>query len=391
MSERILLVDDEADLRTVLRLTLRRAGFDVVEARDGLDALERVAEALPDAILLDVMMPRLDGLETLSRLRREPRTASLPVILLTARTQVADRVAGLDRGADDYVAKPFEPAEIVARLRSLLRRTEPIRLTTPLLARLGTWGSAEGLAQLGRDLQTAAEIQTRLLPEVPPSVAGVECAAVLRPSMVVGGDFFDFVPMGASVGVAIGDVCGKGISAALLMVMVRTLLRHVAVEGDDPARVLTALNLALCRDLPASLFVTLTLATADPRRPGHLRVASAGHPPAVVLPAEATATLAAAGGLPLGVLEDATFETVDVDLGHGDALVLYTDGVIDTVADEGERPGVAGLVRSIEQLRDGDAGALLHALVDEVERRAAGRMRDDVAIVVLRRPPASTG
>lgn len=91
----------------------------------------------------------------------------MPVILLTARTQVADRIAGLDRGTDDYVAKPFDPAEIVACLRSLPRRTEPIRLTTPLLARLGTWGSADGLAQLGRDLQTAADSQTSLLGGAP--------------------------------------------------------------------------------------------------------------------------------------------------------------------------------------------------------------------------------
>jgi anti-sigma regulatory factor (Ser/Thr protein kinase) len=200
--------------------------------------------------------------------------------------------------------------------------------------------------------------------------------------MVVGGDFFDFVPMDTAIGIAAGDVCGKGISAALLMVMVRTLLRHVAIETDEPAPVLALLNRALCRDLPASLFVTLTLAVADPERPGHLRISSAGHPRPLHVPAHAGAVPLAAGALPLGVLEDAVFGAVE--LAHGDALVLYRRRHRDSGGGR-DPPRVEGLLRSMEELRDGGAGAFLHALVEDFERRAAGRMRDDVAIAVL--PP----
>ncbi|HEY1486174.1 MAG TPA: response regulator, partial [Micromonosporaceae bacterium] len=117
---RILVVDDDRPVRESLRRSLSFNGYDVDLAADGLEALESVADQRPDAIVLDVMMPRLDGLETCRRLRAAGD--DLPVLMLTAREMVSDRVAGLDAGADDYLAKPFALEELLARLRALLRR-----------------------------------------------------------------------------------------------------------------------------------------------------------------------------------------------------------------------------------------------------------------------------
>jgi two-component system response regulator MprA len=120
---RILVVDDEPAVRESLRRALQLEGYDVGLAADGLEALERLAEDGADALLLDVTMPRLDGLETCRRLRRDGN--GVPVLMLTARDAVSDRVAGLDAGADDYVVKPFALEELLARLRALLRRLAP--------------------------------------------------------------------------------------------------------------------------------------------------------------------------------------------------------------------------------------------------------------------------
>jgi two-component system response regulator MprA len=120
---RILVVDDEPAVRESLRRALQLEGYDVELAEDGEQALERVRRDAVDALVLDVMMPRLDGLETCRRLRGEGN--ALPVLMLTARDEVADRVAGLDAGADDYVVKPFALEELLARLRALLRRAAP--------------------------------------------------------------------------------------------------------------------------------------------------------------------------------------------------------------------------------------------------------------------------
>jgi len=125
MKPLVLIVEDEAPLVTLLRYNLEREGFAVAEASDGEEALLRVAEHKPDAVLLDLMLPLVSGLEVCRQLRRTPATRSLPIIMLTARGEESDRVRGLDSGADDYVVKPFSPSELIARLRSVMRRSQP--------------------------------------------------------------------------------------------------------------------------------------------------------------------------------------------------------------------------------------------------------------------------
>lgn len=128
----VLVVDDDVDIARFIEVNLRLEGFDVVVAHDGLEALDAIAERMPDLALLDVMMPRLDGVELCRRLRSEPLTASLPVIMLTAKNLSVDKVVGLTAGADDYIIKPFDTLELVARVRSTLRRNAEMRAVSPL-------------------------------------------------------------------------------------------------------------------------------------------------------------------------------------------------------------------------------------------------------------------
>ncbi len=121
----ILVVEDEAPLVTLLRYNLEEAGFEVEEALDGEEALISVRERRPDLIVLDWMLPAVSGIEVCRQLRRRPETRDVPVIVLTARSEEADRIRGLDSGADDYVTKPFSPKELIARIRAVLRRTRP--------------------------------------------------------------------------------------------------------------------------------------------------------------------------------------------------------------------------------------------------------------------------
>ena len=121
----ILLVDDETDLLTLLRYNLERAGLEVLAAPDGEEALTIVSERRVDLVLLDWMMPHMSGIEVCRQLRRKPATRNIPIIILTARAEEADRIRGLDTGADDYVSKPFSTDELVARIRAVLRRVRP--------------------------------------------------------------------------------------------------------------------------------------------------------------------------------------------------------------------------------------------------------------------------
>lgn len=125
MKPYILVVEDEAPLVTLLRYNLEEAGFEVAEARDGEDALIAVRERRPDLIVLDWMLPAVSGIEVCRQLRRRGETRDVPVIMLTAKSEEADRIRGLDSGADDYLIKPFSPRELVARIRAVMRRTRP--------------------------------------------------------------------------------------------------------------------------------------------------------------------------------------------------------------------------------------------------------------------------
>src|SRR5260370_24223421 len=125
MKPLVVIVEDEAPIVTMLRYNLEREGFAVDEAADGEEALLRIAERRPDAVLLDWMLPLVSGLEVCRQIRRSPATRLLPVIMLTARGAEGDRIRGLDSGADDYVVKPFSPTELVARLRAVIRRAPP--------------------------------------------------------------------------------------------------------------------------------------------------------------------------------------------------------------------------------------------------------------------------
>lgn len=125
MKPKILVVDDEPDAVELIEFNLKSAGFEVVTASDGAEAIKRALALMPDLILLDIMLPEVDGMEVCKTLRRDPVTAGIPIIMLTAKAAEIDRVLGLELGADDYVTKPFSPRELVLRVKGLLRRGKP--------------------------------------------------------------------------------------------------------------------------------------------------------------------------------------------------------------------------------------------------------------------------
>ncbi len=154
MNERVLVVDDDDDIVRVVRINLELEGFEVDTAGDGIEALERAAANPPDIVLLDIMMPRMDGLTALRKMRSQPGLASTSIVLLTARGLTEDRVNGLELGADDYVTKPFDVVELVARVKAVLRRTKTARDTSPLTGLPGNF-------------TIGAEIEQRIASDLP--------------------------------------------------------------------------------------------------------------------------------------------------------------------------------------------------------------------------------
>jgi diguanylate cyclase (GGDEF)-like protein len=148
MSEVVLVVDDDPDVARFVEVNLRSAGYNVTVASDGEEALAQAVELRPDLVLLDVMMPKLDGFEVAQRLRRDPRTSSSSIIMLTAKALSADKVLGLSSGADDYIIKPFDPVELLARVKGTLRRAREMRALSPLTGLAGNIRIQEEIRRL---------------------------------------------------------------------------------------------------------------------------------------------------------------------------------------------------------------------------------------------------
>jgi diguanylate cyclase (GGDEF)-like protein len=162
MSETVLVVDDDPDVARFVEVNLRSAGYDVAVGSDGEEAVRRAVEMRPDLVLLDVMMPKMDGFEVAQRLRRDPRTASFSIIMLTAKALSSDKVLGLSSGADDYIIKPFDPVELLARVRGTLRRAREMRALSPLTGLPGNIRIQEEIEYLVADARPFAVLYVDL-------------------------------------------------------------------------------------------------------------------------------------------------------------------------------------------------------------------------------------
>jgi sigma-B regulation protein RsbU (phosphoserine phosphatase) len=232
-----------------------------------------------------------------------------------------------------------------------------------------------------REHAEARRIQRALLPEMDPTISGYAVDGLCLQLSAVGGDWYDYLNLGDGLlGIAVGDVCGKGIAAALLMSATRSLFRTAAERSEPPREVLTRLNRALVKDLPMGRFVTLIYLTLDSKH-GIVRIANGGHPYPLFVRAGSEATeLKTDKGFPLGLM-DSEFSEVVLTLQSGDRLLVYTDGVVEATNPDGEEYGTSRLA---EVLQAPHASART-VLADVQEFARGGTLTDDATAIVLRR------
>ena len=367
----LLIADDNADMREYLARLLA-PHYTVRTAIDGEDALTKLQDRLPDLLLTDVMMPRVDGFQLLARVREDPRTRRLPVIMLSARAGEEATVEGLDAGADDYLVKPFSTAELMARVHANL---EVVRLRDALAA---------GERERAKEMESVAlALQRSLLPRRLPDVLGTALAGRYVPagsSLEIGGDFYDATQLGdGRVAIAIGDVAGHGTLAAAVMGQVRQTLRAYILEGHDPAAAIDRLDRLVHE---SDLAMTTCLCGIFDPEIGLLRYANAGHPPPLLRRAGGgVERLTGALSHPLGATAGLQHKQADVELAVGDVLLLYTDGLVERrgeVIDEGIDRLAARLEAS-----EVDAEAVCEDIVGALEPA----LGDDVAILSMVRCP----
>lgn len=377
LSDRRVLVVDDLKANVQLLAKVLESEYEVSAAYDGESALRSIAESPPDLVLLDIMMPGLDGYEVLRRLRADPKTHELPVMFLSALEDVANKAKGFELGANDYLSKPFELLEVKARVRSLLR------------ARAWTEAVREAME---RELAIARSIQMGILPRDLAPVTretGLDVAARLEPAQQVGGDLYVTLRTAPDeVFVAVGDVSGKGIPASLFMAVTVTIVRTLARQGLAPHEVLARVNEELAEQNAGDLFVTLVCARITPSS-GRVEVASAGHPaPLLVGPDAAPSQPFTTSGLVAGFRGGETYESDVGTLALGEMLFFYSDGIPEAGSATGEAFGQERLADLLKTRAGQGARVAVDAVIDAVHAHAAGASQsDDITVLALRRQP----
>jgi serine phosphatase RsbU (regulator of sigma subunit) len=375
--QKLILVVDDTPLNISVITGALKDTYRTKVATNGAKALAiAAADEKPDLILLDVMMPEMDGYEVCRRLKQNPTTRDIPVIFLTAQTEAEDETRGFEVGAVDYVHKPFSPAVMKARVHThlVLRETRE-KLAQQLLA-------------IQKELETARLIQLSILPDTVPQIYGLDIAARYIPMASVAGDFYDFLVVdNKHVGILIADVSGHGMPAALIASMLKIALAAESAHAEDPARVLHGLNQALCGKFQHH-YVTAAYVFVDVNK-RTLTYAGAGHPPLLIWGGASPGLREVTeNGLFLGKFEFATYSSVELPFSPGDRFLLYTDGVSETNNPEGVEFGSDRFRHFLETESNGSANQLVDSLLEELASWSArGQdedLDDDITIVAIR-------
>lgn len=363
----ILIVEDNPASLEIMQVRLEASDYRVITATDGEAGLAKAQSSLPDLILLDVMMPKMDGLEVCRRLKNNDSLPFMPIIMVTAKTDTKDVIAGLEAGGDEYLTKPVDHGSLVARVKSMLRIKE---LHDTVIAQS---------TQLENQLKTASKIQTLFWPELPAPEGGIRTWAVSQPASYVGGDFYDAIILpDKSVLAYVADVSGKGVPAALIMAAVSTKIRAEASLQQNLNLILRAVNGSMYELASTEgYFATMLLLKYWPRMK-KIEMIRAGHINPVLVSPTGVREISGLKGVSLGVMEEVDYELAELVLEPGESLLLFSDGVTEA---ENERVEQFGYQRLIDHLSTSKSFPHGEGLLESVrEWRGQAVVNDDLTI-----------
>lgn len=366
----ILIVEDDLAIVRGLSDNLEREGYKVIVERDGLKGYELALAEQPDLVILDVMLPSIDGFEVCSLLKRE--LLSAPIFLLTGLTQEHSRLEGLAHGADDYIAKPFSVEELILRIGNALKHQERIR------------GKTKSLEE---EFLKARRIQMASVPKARPSIKGLDVFGKSIPATHVGGDYFDYIKLDHDkLGVVVADVSGKGMPAAMYVQKMQGIIRSTPPELTSPGDILLRLQKHLSDSMDSTSFVTAAACVVDPTK-RTMEVAEAGHTP-VLLVRKGKVRLLKPAGVWIGKTSSDIFEQHLVPLSMGleknDSVVFFSDGITEAKNGKGMEFGLARLKKTVSASK-GDARTLVEECLQAVKDFVGTEPQsDDITIIAVK-------
>jgi sigma-B regulation protein RsbU (phosphoserine phosphatase) len=383
MPSSILVVDDEADLELLVRHNFRQritsGELAFLFAANGKEALG-LLQAHPEIelVVTDINMPVMDGLTLLAHISELDRL--LKVVIVSAYDDLDNIRTAMNRGAYDFLTKPIDFADVEKTIDKTLRDLVNLREGIAARARL---------AELDYELSVATRIQRSILPEMIRGDGTFEIAATMLPAREVSGDFYDFFLIDAHhMGLAIGDVSGKGIPAALFMAVSRTLLRATALHGGKPHECLEHVNRVLLRQRESEVFLTLLYGILN-LGTGDFEFSAGAQPPPYLCSRQGSSRfLHEPRGMMLGVMDEATYESRTVRLEPGDGLLLYTDGVTEAESSSDEFFTGSRLSGLVEANKLQTLDSMVSNIVEGLKGFTLGREQsDDITMLAVRFRP----
>jgi len=383
MPVRILVVDDEPDLESLIRQRFRKSirsqEYEFQFAGNGEQALDALSQDEGiDIVLTDINMPKMDGLVLLERIGELDRL--IKSVVVSAYGDMENIRTAMNRGAFDFLTKPIDFNDLEITIGKTIRELE--KLKQGLRAR-------DDLFLVQKELDVAARIQQTLLPkDFPPfpDRPELDLFGLMTAARQIGGDFFDFFFVGPSkLGFVIGDVAGKGIPAAILMAVTKTLIKASALRGGSPDECISHVNRVLCAESDPEVFVTAIYGVLD-LETGEVAYTNAGHNlPYLLRPSAPPEAMENQGCVVLGILPDYSYRTSGITLQPGETLLLYTDGVTEAMNTERQLFGEERLLNALAASDSSDLANLCHGVELAIATFADGQAQhDDVTMLAIR-------
>jgi sigma-B regulation protein RsbU (phosphoserine phosphatase) len=380
----LLVVDDNEMNRDMLSRRLQRQGHTVSVAANGREGLAMLATCQFDLILLDIMMPEMNGYEMLAHLKADPVLRHIPVIMITAVDEIESIAKCIELGAEDYLPKPFNPVLLKARIGASLEKKWLRDQQEAYTQRLDRENRRKS-----NELDQARQIQLAMLPTTPPTLPHLEIAALQKTASEVGGDYYDFFPQAdGRLFTAIGDATGHGVGSGLMVAMTKAAL--LATDEAPVAVVMAKINTILTKiDFGKQLNMALLLLEISNHQPEGvtLRTSGGGIPPLYILRAGGAVEEILVSGLPLGITTEAVYTITEFSLNSGDTVLLMSDGLPEIFNPAREYLGLPRLKNAIEELHLNGLPAheILERLVNFGETWAAGHpLHDDATLVAIK-------
>lgn len=384
---RVLVVDDESEFSFQTQECLEKNGYLVVTAKNGRDALEYADKGGIDLVLLDIIMPKLNGVEVTKILRRNPTTKDIPIIVISTMTDYKDRVEFFRIGANDYMPKPIDNGELLARVELQLSKVKLRKQVEAANKQLLQKNKLleQHVARIEQDLSVARRVQETLKPPVQSDFPGVRVAFKYISTDNLASDFFDYLQDDTgNVHVIIADVAGHGIASALLAAQLKVLFVTLTEKGYSPSRVMNEVNKISVQLMAEGYYFTAVYLQFDSGSK-QITLVNGGHVPALLLEyGTGNVKQIESNNSPLGFFEEERYKEVSLDVKAGDKLLLLTDGIVENTNVNNEMYDISRVIDSLTRSAALDAVELIDKIAqDSRDFGSVPIFSDDVTVGIL--------